>query len=93
MSGGQPGACPHCRGAGFACGVCGGTGSVQAEAPEPACPSCGKPWVEHLGIAGTCAEVRRLKDVIRRAISAFFQDGPDGVVAAKMVKILEEVDQ
>jgi hypothetical protein len=32
---------------------------------EPACASCGKPWAEHLGIQGTCADNLRLRGLIR----------------------------
>ena len=31
------------------------------EAGTPACQACGIPFVKHLGIIGTCAEVQRLR--------------------------------
>ncbi|MCK9356374.1 MAG: hypothetical protein M0R22_04390 [Dehalococcoidia bacterium] len=34
----------------------------------PTCPSCGVPWRDHLGPAGMCAEVRRLKKIAEEAL-------------------------
>jgi hypothetical protein len=31
-----------------------------------------------------------LKDIIRRAKTAFFEDGPDGTICSKMLAILQE---
>ena len=35
-------------------------------------------------------KVAKLKDIIRRASTKFFEDGPDGVIAAEMFRILGE---
>jgi hypothetical protein len=60
---------------------------------EPLCPSCGVPWIAHLGVAGTCAELMKLKAVIRRIKKSFLDEGSDALFAAKMVEILEEVEE
>ena len=54
------------------------------------CSACGVPWTNHLGIAGTCAENKRLRDIIRRASTKFCEDGTDGAIAAVMFTILGE---
>lgn len=56
------------------------------------CQSCGQDFADHLGIIGTCAEVQRLRGIIRRAQAAFCGDGSDGAVAAKMFTTLAEAD-
>jgi len=41
---------------------------------EPRCKSCGVPWVEHMGIEGTCAENKKLReerDEARREVCEF----------------------
>lgn len=35
-------------------------------------------------------EIKRLKDIIRRAKFEFFRDGEDSIVAANMLKVLLE---
>ena len=32
---------------------------------EPSCPSCGVPYVDHLGLVGTCAKLRKAVAVLR----------------------------
>jgi hypothetical protein len=54
------------------------------------CKSCGKEWVDHLGVQSVCAENVKLKDIIQKASTAFCEDGSDGYVASKMFKILGE---
>ncbi len=36
------------------------------------CASCGKPWTDHLGIAGTCADLMRM----RRALEVIASGDP-----------------
>ena len=40
-------------------------------APDPSCPSCGKPWVSHPGIAATCAENRLLCSKLLEMVRTF----------------------
>lgn len=56
------------------------------------CGACGKPWTEHGGIAVTCAEVTRLRDIIRRARRSFATVGSDAKACADMFLILGEAE-
>jgi hypothetical protein len=56
------------------------------------CEACGKPWTEHGGIAVTCAEVTRLRDIIRRARRTFATVGKDAKICADMFLILGEAE-
>jgi hypothetical protein len=38
-------------------------------------------------------EKDKLKDIIRRAKTAFFEDGPDGTICVNMLEILKEAKQ
>jgi len=40
---------------------------MSNEQRSSACPSCGVEWANHLGIVGTCAENKRLRDRLRHA--------------------------
>jgi hypothetical protein len=64
-----------------------------AQFAASACSACGVDWTDHLGIAGTCAENKRLRDIIRRAATKFCEDGADGVIAAAMFTILGEASK
>ena len=65
--------------------------SIAGRSSSPShCSACGVDWKDHLGIAGTCAENKRLRDIIRRTSTKFCEDGADGVIAAAMFSILGE---
>ncbi len=67
--------------------------SKQPQRPSrQRCEACGKPWTEHGGIAVTCAEVARLRDIIRRARRTFATVGKDAKICADMFLILGEAE-
>jgi len=35
------------------------------------CESCGKAFIDHLGLIGTCAEVQRLRKIIGTALAIY----------------------
>jgi len=41
------------------------------EAGTPTCQACGVPFVKHLGIIGTCAELQHLKKIIAAALKTY----------------------
>lgn len=45
----------------------------------PRCPSCGKPWIEHMGCVGLCARVEALEARLATARAEFLKVWPDGV--------------
>ena len=57
---------------------------------DAVCESCGKAFIDHPGIVGTCAENVRLHDIIRRARLEFCKEGSDGAICAAMFTILRE---
>ena len=38
---------------------------------DAVCESCGKAFIDHLGIIGTCTEVQRLKQIIKDALAIY----------------------
>jgi hypothetical protein len=56
------------------------------------CPSCGVPWVQHGGMMQTCAELRRLREVVNRARTIFSEHGPSVIAAVKMEVALNSWD-
>ena len=38
--------------------------------PEPKCGSCGVPWIEHMGIMGTCADTAALREDLKDSLEA-----------------------
>lgn len=58
----MPDTCPHCDYL-LAGGQCANCGRDPSE-PVDRCESCGVPWLRHLGIQGTCAELQRLRNAL-----------------------------
>lgn len=56
------------------------------------CPSCGVPWVQHGGMMQTCAELRRLREVVKRARTIFSEHGPSVIASVKMEVTLNSWD-
>jgi hypothetical protein len=56
------------------------------------CQSCGIPWVLHGGIMQTCAELRRLREVVLRARTIFSEHGPSVIASVKMEVALNSWD-
>lgn len=40
-------------------------GRVTFGPTSPSCASCGREWIDHLGITGTCAELQRVKAALQ----------------------------
>lgn len=38
--------------------------------PEPKCGSCGVPWIDHMGIMGTCADNAALREDLKDSLEA-----------------------
>ena len=38
--------------------------------PEPKCGSCGVPWIDHMGIMGTCADNAALREDLKASLEA-----------------------
>jgi len=54
------------------------------------CPSCGVPWVDHLGLVGTCAKLQEAMEALRVARTWLAVDGND----PDMVKLaMEKIDR
>lgn len=41
---------------------------VKTKPLNEACPSCGTPWVDHLGIVGTCKQLKDLREKVKMAV-------------------------
>jgi len=53
------------------------------------CPSCGVPWVDHLGMTGTCAKLREATRTLRTLKTILSSAEGDDVAARQAVEIID----
>ena len=55
---------------------------------SPRCPSCKKPFHEHLGLAGTCAKLKEAQKTIKSITKMYLQSIDERDAARKVNKDL-----
>ena len=55
-----------------------------------ACPACGVPWTDHLGVQGTCAKEERYRRMLEQCLNVLASDERYDPLACEIDRVLIE---